>query len=171
QDMIACTLPASRFAGHQDGREARRGHVTWRRNASGFEEGGGEVGKADEILDDATGPDLAGPGDSQRHVGSLLIQGRFAARKRPAVVARDDDKSVFELAQTLQHVEQLAGLAVEALHGPIVIADVFAHGFAVRKIRGDADVIEFHSAPEAALPFVLAVRGVAAGPESKTLRP
>src|SRR5262249_25902962 len=92
-----------------------------------------------------------------------------AARKRPAVVARDDDKSVFELAQTLQHVEQLASLAVEALHGPIVIADVFAHGFAVRKIRGDADVIEFHSAPDAALPSVLAVRIVAAEPEANRL--
>src|SRR5262249_9234876 len=151
----------------EDGQEAARSHLAWRRNSGGLEKRRSEIGKADEILDHAARGDLAGPGDGQRHVGSLLIHGGFAARKRPAVVARDDDERVFELAQTLQHIQQLASLAVEALHGPVVVADIFAHGFAVRKIRRDADFAEFHSAPDAAFPFVLAMWIVAAEPEAK----
>src|SRR3954454_10712958 len=96
--------------------------------AGRLEERGGEVAHVDEVVDDPARLDAAAPADRQREVEPRLVDLPLHAGEGHAVVGRDEDQSVVELARLLQPVEDPAEVAVEPLDLEGVIEHVAADG-------------------------------------------
>ncbi len=138
-------------------------------DACHIEQGGGDVGEVDKVIDDASGVlDFAGPANGERDVIAVVVSVAFDAGEGHAVVGGDDDEGVIELAALFEFSDHETEVTVGVLHFEGVVEHVVADFFGVGPVGGHAvDVAEFFAAfVDAALVFVTAMGLGAAIPEA-----
>lgn len=87
------------------------------------------------------GGDGAGAGDEERRADAAVIQARFAARKRPAIVGQINDVRIPLDALPLQLGAQLAHVIIRAAHLVHVLGEILARHGSIIEIRRHLDVL------------------------------
>ena len=152
-DPGALGVDEAGFFGFEDGPEAAAGHDIGDGEAGGFEEGGAEVGEADEVVDDAAALD-AGAGEGEADAGAEAVEVAFAVREAgSAVVAGDGDEGVVEHTGFFEFGDVDADSVVPGGDFAEVVGEVFADFGDVGEVGGHfafeivgIDVPEFFAA-------------------------